>query len=387
MTLSLFIQMQLIFIAGLAVYQLFMRTGTPLQWRRFFLLVLPVFSIAVPMAFTRIVPTAMYVMPTMFIEQNLAASGLVSPESNDQTPWLFIGYGTVVMGLFGVMVIRFIRQLRIQRNYPVTREQGYYLSEHAAIATPYSFFRHIYLPVNLSQQQRAFILKHEMAHVFQWHSIDVVYSLCIRTLFWINPASWLLVRELKLVHECLADASAATSATEDYAHLLIAEQFGVTAFTFQHTFYQPSFLKQRLMQLSSPQPRHMVVRLMFSVMSLCAVGIMTTQAQTSTKETATTGTEVQPTFPGGTEALMQFLVKEIKYPESAQKSKTMGTVYVGFTVKENGKVTNVKIIKGVEASLDAEATRVINAMPDWTPGTKDNKPAAFEMTLPIRFAL
>lgn len=118
--------------------------------------------------------------------------------------------------------------------------------------------------------------------------------------------------------------------------------------------------------------------------------ITTKKEKTETKKNNDTVfkiVEEMPEYPGGQEALMQFLASNIKYPAEAQKEKIEGKVYVKFIVSKIGKVTNTEIIRGVHETLDNEALRVVNAMPDWKPGTQRGKPVAVEYTIPINFAL
>jgi TonB family protein len=97
--------------------------------------------------------------------------------------------------------------------------------------------------------------------------------------------------------------------------------------------------------------------------------------------------EEMPQYPGGNEALKQFLADNIKYPTEAQKSGIQGRVYVTFIISKTGKVTNVKILRGVDEALDKEALRIINAMPNWEPGKQREKTVPVEYTIPINFDL
>lgn len=92
-------------------------------------------------------------------------------------------------------------------------------------------------------------------------------------------------------------------------------------------------------------------------------------------------------FPGGSADLMKFLSDKVEYPEKAQESGQEGTVFVEFVVAEDGKVIDIKKLKGVTEELDAEAMRVVKAMPNWTPAVKDDKNVASYCRLPIRFQL
>ena len=97
--------------------------------------------------------------------------------------------------------------------------------------------------------------------------------------------------------------------------------------------------------------------------------------------------EKMPEFPGGNEAMSLWLSKNIKYPLIAQENNIQGRVVCQFVVNSDGKIVDVQVVRGVEASLDAEAVRVIKSMPAWTPGRQGGKNVRVKYTLPIRFKL
>lgn len=97
--------------------------------------------------------------------------------------------------------------------------------------------------------------------------------------------------------------------------------------------------------------------------------------------------EVMPKFPGGTAGLMQYLARSIKYPVISQKNKEEGRVIINMVIDETGRISNVKIVRSISPSLDAEAIRVVSNMPKWEPGQQRGQAVAVEYTLPIVFRL
>ena len=97
--------------------------------------------------------------------------------------------------------------------------------------------------------------------------------------------------------------------------------------------------------------------------------------------------EHMPEFPGGAVEMMKFLNENVKYPEAAEKAGTQGRVIVQFIVEADGSITNVKVVKNVSEEIDAEAVRVINAMPKWKPGSQSGKPVRVKYTIPVTFRL
>lgn len=97
--------------------------------------------------------------------------------------------------------------------------------------------------------------------------------------------------------------------------------------------------------------------------------------------------ETMPEFPGGQSALFKFLGKNINYPTKAKAKNIQGKVYINFIVTKEGEISNAYVIKGVYPSLDAEALRVINHMPDWSPGKQDGEVVSVKYNIPINFKL
>ena len=97
--------------------------------------------------------------------------------------------------------------------------------------------------------------------------------------------------------------------------------------------------------------------------------------------------EQMPEFPGGEAALQRYLKNSVKYPNIAMENGIQGKVYVGFVVERNGSISNVRIARGVDASLDKEAMRVVRLMPKWIPGKQNGEPVRVSFTAPINFVL
>lgn len=97
--------------------------------------------------------------------------------------------------------------------------------------------------------------------------------------------------------------------------------------------------------------------------------------------------ENMPEFPGGDAGLMKYIQKNVKYPPIAKEYNITGKVYVSFIVDKSGSVTDVKIVRGVDKSLDAEALRVVKSLPKYKPGKQRGKAVRVMFTIPINFTL
>ena len=97
--------------------------------------------------------------------------------------------------------------------------------------------------------------------------------------------------------------------------------------------------------------------------------------------------EETPSFPGGEMALVQYIQSHTLYPKKAIKKGVEGCCLVGFVVDAKGKITQVAILNPINPALDAEAIRVVKAMPTWKPGKLNGKAVAVAYTLPVVFKL
>lgn len=97
--------------------------------------------------------------------------------------------------------------------------------------------------------------------------------------------------------------------------------------------------------------------------------------------------EEMPQYPGGVEKLMEYVSMSIRYPKEAESKSIQGRVVTTFVVEKDGSITDAEVVKSVDPALDAEALRVVKAMPKWTPGKQEGKPIRVKYTMPITFAL
>ncbi len=97
--------------------------------------------------------------------------------------------------------------------------------------------------------------------------------------------------------------------------------------------------------------------------------------------------EEMPQFPGGEKAMMEYVAKNVKYPQEAKDKEIQGRVFVGFIVEKDGSVNEVKVLRSIGGGCDEEAVRVVKAMPKWKPGKQKGEPVRVSYMLPINFKL
>lgn len=279
---------------------------------------------------------------------------------------------------------------------------------------PFSFFGWIFMnPAAVKEDEINEILTHEMAHVKQHHSVDVLLAEMVSICCWMNPFAWLLKREVRLNLEFLADRKVmeAGFATKSYQYHLLGlaynHKYGLSNnFNFSH-------LKQRIIMMNKKKSNatgHIKYALfVLPAFALLVAGNISCSQGASEKQDAKEETvapdsvaaptdgvakdevfmvaEQMPEFPGGMKELLKFLQDNLKYPENAMKNNVQGRVIVQFVVEKDGTLTEFKVARSVDPDLDAEALRVLQTMPKWKPGMQSGKIVRVKFTVPVSFKL
>jgi len=268
--------------------------------------------------------------------------------------------------------------------------------------SPFSFLNYIFVSENLQRTNGwEKMLEHEKQHIRQGHSFDVLILEFIAVFQWFNPIFWLFRRALRENHEFLADQAVISQGTAPswYKQILINQYVGTQIVITNNFNY--SLVKNRIQMISKIKSRKIAItKVLFGMlMAVCltAVFAFEPEQQAKTKTNTDKSSQIQekiyqnveqmPVFPGGDSELTNFMIKSVKYPPEAAKKGIKGKVFVSFVVAKDGSVTNAKIERGVDPMLDAEALRVVNAMPKWTPGKDKGKIVPVQYTIPINFAL
>ena len=123
------------------------------------------------------------------------------------------------------------------------------------------------------------------------------------------------------------------------------------------------------------------------MMFVLLFSFMTSTAQTKKNNMVYDVVEVMPQYPGGQIAMLKYIMENIKYPKQIMEEGIQGRVTVSFIVEKDGRVSNVRLLRSVQPSLDKEAIRVVKSMPKWTPGKHNGKPVRVRFNLPVMFKL
>ena len=352
-------------------------------------------------------------------------------------------------------------------SYLPSRKERVTLIVHNRDIAPFSWMGYIVISRKDLEENGREILIHELAHIHNRHSWDLlVADVCI-FFQWFNPASWLLKQELQNIHEFEADETVIKEGVDakQYQLLLIKKAVGTRLYSMANSFNHSKLKKRITMMLKEKSNPWAKLKYLY-ILPVAAIAV-TAFARPEISETAeeisrmsdalgmeqasllfsrlhdisaakvndltaiveakavkTTEEPVQvapvlkdtakpvevkyipaevteklqgtpffevveqmPEYPGGMAAALEYIQKNMRYPETAKKNGTQGRVTVQFIIDKGGNVTDPKVIRAVDKDLDAEAIRLIGTMPKWKPGMQKGQAVAVKYTLPVMFRL
>lgn len=357
------------------------------------------------------------------------------PKYAEMNIWLAIPliYFAGVLVTTALTVYSYIRMAKIIRNGEKRMTEDAIIVVANTTVSPFSWGR--YLVVSPADADNRLIIEHELIHIRNRHSLDLIFAQLFIIFNWFNPVAWLMRRELSAVHEYDVDRRILNSGVKaaDYQMLLIRKTVG-PGFQSIANSLNHSQLKNRLTMMlksKSKSARYLCAAALLPAALLAAamtdfpavastirnvaavsydkvseISAPAQEAETLPAQTAATeavateavsdksepvkSAEVMPQYPGGERAMLQALMDELKYPETPFKEGIGGYTVVNFTVTKNGTIENVKILKSSgNKDLDAEAVRALKAglTEKWSPGTIGGEPVDCKYTLPVKFSL
>ncbi len=369
------VRANLAFVLLYGGYHLFLRKAPRLAANRAWLLGVPVAAFLMPL-----VPLpATGAMPGIIdLEPFRVGAGQRAPGAATIGPLAWHTVQLVYLaGVFLALALLAVRYSRAWRN------------SRKVSGEALAFFGRIVLPAGLVGADQRALLVHEQVHVKLGHSYDVLFYEVLSAVSWWNPCWRAALGELRMVHELQADAVASTQHT-DYRRLLLAHALGVPTSSLVNSF-RSSNLKRRMAMLNQPTSRFSDLRYALALPVLLAAVLAVSCAKQENRPAPVepivdlASVEVQPEFPGGMEALYDYLHKTIVFPEQALRDSVQGKVFISFLVGSDGQVRDAVVRRGVRQDVDAEALRAVNAMPAWVPGRVGGEPVAVRFTLPVAF--
>jgi len=395
------------------LYLLLFQKDKSFVFNRFYLLSATIFSLILPgikLEFTPLV--AQDIIPVVYLDDitfnNVGDAGFLSVN------WVLIIYGLISTILLLSILYKVVAIKKITGNKIIRPD--YQLVEITNSKHAFTFLHTIYMGDQINPQYKNVILKHELTHVHQHHSLDILFLEIVSAIFWINPLFRLIRNLAETNHEFLADqnASVDTSSTS-YIGALSSSVLSQLNYSLELQFYSSNIMK-RINMLKTSKPNIMKVKhftplLLITVLIIVfsceniesqlddlddmqAANKITKLIESSGSRSITSPNgevfdmvEDQPMPPNGMTAFYEWVGANLKYPDEAQRAGIEGRVFVQFIVDKDGNLTNILTLKGIGNGCDQEAMDLLAKSPKWTPGKQKGKEVLVRMILPITFKL
>ena len=319
-----------------------------------------------------------------------------------------------VVAIFTMTVVQTASMiLRLRKCEQIADNRGNIIVLTDYAISPFCFFHYIVMSHDDYTNNRGFILTHEQEHIRLHHYIDLVVLQLATIIQWFNPFVWLIGKNLKAIHEFEVDEAVLNKGIDatKYQQFLVIKAVGNRLQPFANNLNKESLKRRIIMMNQKKSNKWMMLKALFIIpVATLAVSVfantsdmsnMANAVNTTTNTLSTTNMQPQqpdtkvfvvveemPKFKGGESAMMEFLMMNMKYPQTAVKAKQQGRVIVGFIVRKDGTVSDVHITRSVGYDvLDKEAMRVVKSMPAWEPGKQNGKPVNVKYNVPITFRL
>ena len=429
-------------------YHLFLRNHRFHQYNRFFLLLSTVLSLVIPLLTIDIYFPASQNIPAVYqVMAEVRASDVIDVNSSS-----FIGRESVIQFIFwiitGLLFIRLFLSLlhimQLKRNHPSEKLQNILFINTQEKGTPFSFFRWLFWnkKIKIDSPAGQKIFRHELFHIQQMHTWDIICLELLTTIFWINPFFHLVKKETKAIHEFLADQFAAGRDNKwEYAELLVMQTLQTRQRLVNPFFHNQ--IKRRIAMITNSSKssyqylrKLMVLPLGIFIVTIVAVNCtskdikdvshdpveqkvkelkpqledLKKQLNDSTvrskddpeslpieerKEEPVdqnqrmifSDVEVAASFPGGTPGWREFLNQKLNSLVPVNNGAPEGkyTVMTQFIVDKNGRIGDIKALTHFGYGMEEEVLRVMKLSPAWSPAKQNGHAVNSYRKQPVTF--
>ena len=403
-------------MGGLVIYSLkvaILTTAFYLCWRmllsketlhrlnRFVLVLIPPVSMILPFCVITFHKTVI-IPATETAAQAGAAMEASAPSA------LGAGIVAVAVYLAGVALVLFRilwsiwkigRLIRSGYQVPVEGEK-YRLVVTEEDVEPFSWMNFIVLSRKDYEAGNPEIILHEQAHINLRHSPDILMTDVLTAFQWYNPFVWMLGTDLRGIHEYEADEAVLKHGIDatQYQLFLIMKSAADHGYTLANSLRSGTIKNRIKMMIKRKTKAASSLKALLLIpiigLSLAATARTVTDYQTPQNPEKKAPepfqlVEEKPSFNGGNAADFSKWVNErLVYPKEAKDKKIEGRLVLSFVITEKGKMTDVRVLRGADPLLDAEAVRVVSSSPAWVPGkNKDGEYVPVTYTFPVIFKL
>ncbi|EKF54851.1 TonB family protein [Galbibacter marinus] len=440
----------------LVVYDAFLKKETFFNWNRAYLLITPLASLALPFVkLQSLRTTAPDDLVFLLSEVRVVANENVQSQVQSSMWDSFnLWHWVLIVGSCLSFIWFVYKCYQILRYWKKGKHQ--YFNGYLRVVIPndevvFTFFNTIYIGSNILKRKHDHILNHELVHVKQCHSLDLLLFELLRIVFWFNPLVYIYQSRITELHEFIADSKSVKTQKKQYCQLLLQDTFQTEQLSLVNQFFNHSLIKKRIVMLQKSTSKKIWQLKYLLLIPVITIILLYTSCEAeqqskfdqnrsssieekvSQLETVIADEEVSPELQrrllnlaakannvniaedpnvdvpftlvdkkpsfktpcaDGTTDFDCFKIKlddhvrrTFEYPKEALDNKMQGRVYVNFRINTDGKIS-VLNSRAPGPALDAEARRIIRAIPELNPGLDaDGNPVSVTFAYPIVFML
>jgi len=402
-TVNYFIEANLYLASLYLIYKGFIQPARNYKIARPFLIVGIILSIGLPFLTLQTMNVSSTELNLSLALAEVSISNTASPNDSVLTTlnWINVIYLFGMLSLLILFIVQ-LSQLLVVKAKATKKETHFELEQSTAA---FSFMNWIFIGSDYSSEEKTVLLRHEQVHVTKKHSLDILLCQALKIAFWMNPLVYQFKTLFQEIHEYEAD-ELSWHESDGYLQLLIQQNFNhFPALTNQ---FKSSHLKLRIMRLKNQFTKKITPAKVGLTMALFAATFFINQnlkagepqvrpadvehVHSPSSDSVYSAVDVDKiaVFPGGQEAMLEFIGNNVVYPKSMKKQGITGRVYLQFTILEDGSITDLIALESryvPHEELIQAAVNGIKQMPKWTPAEKDGKTVKIQFTLPINFKI
>ncbi len=278
----------------LVVYDVFLKKETFFNWNRFYLLLTAVLSLILPFikieGFKNVVPQQfVFSFPNINLKPDMVVLDEITIGVKASKPfWTFENIfliGAAVAGVF--FIVKLFHVINLIRNNPKQKTHNVLLVALLNSAAAFSFFNYIFLGERIQGEEKKSIISHELVHVREKHTLDLLLFEVLRIVFWFNPLIYMYQNRIADLHEFIADSKAAKTNKKAYYQNLLSQVFETKQMSFINPFFKQSLIKKRIIMLQKSKSKQIQL-LKYALLIPMVIGML---MYSSCSDEATDGTK------------------------------------------------------------------------------------------------
>jgi beta-lactamase regulating signal transducer with metallopeptidase domain len=262
------------------------------------------------------------------------------------------------------------------------------------VKTPFTFGKYVYLPQDTAIDFSDTIIRHELVHVNQQHTIDILLAELLKCMFWFHPMFYLFKNSIALNHEFLADNQIIRNQSEadNYLQLLLHQTYQQNEMSLSSSFNFNLTKKRFIMISKNNNPLKNALSIVFAFAGLFLAGMISVNAQerktidTQTKEKVYEAVDQQAEYVGGMAAFQKYFISNFRTNE-ATEGKNIGKrtmIIVQFIIEKDGSVNDINILKSeLSEQGNQNIISIMENCPKWIPAKHHDEVVRSQFTLPI----